>query len=151
MPTLAINFSRPASQIVAQYYNLIRLGTSGYRAMHEACQEVAIELAGQIAELGPFEMLSTGHDLPVIAWTLKEPTNWSLYDLSDRLRDRGWQVPTYRMPANREKWRRSASWCATDSRTIWPACCCATSSRHLDWFATQPGFKPSLEGAGFHH
>jgi len=38
MPTLAINFSRPASQIVAQYYNLIRLGKSGYRAVHEACQ-----------------------------------------------------------------------------------------------------------------
>ena len=49
MPTLAINFSRPASQIVAQYYNLIRLGRSGYRAVHEACREVAIELAGQIA------------------------------------------------------------------------------------------------------
>ena len=27
MPTLAINFSRPASQVVAQYYNLIRLGS----------------------------------------------------------------------------------------------------------------------------
>ena len=65
MPTLAINFSRPASQIVAQYYNLIRLGRSGYRAVHEACRDVAIELAGQIAELGPFEMLSTGQDLPV--------------------------------------------------------------------------------------
>ncbi len=98
MPTLAINFSRPASQIVAQYYNLIRLGKAGYRAIHEACQEVAVELAGQIAELGPFEMLSTGRDLPVLAWTLREQTNWSLYDLSDRLRDRGWQVPTYRMP-----------------------------------------------------
>jgi glutamate decarboxylase len=41
MPTLAINFSRPASQVVAQYYNLIRLGKSGYRAIHQACQEVA--------------------------------------------------------------------------------------------------------------
>ncbi len=47
-------------------------------------------------------MLSTGHDLPVIAWTLKDPANWSLY-VSDRLRDRGWQVPTYRMPANRQE------------------------------------------------
>jgi glutamate decarboxylase len=23
--------------------------------------------------------------------------------------------------------------------------------RHLDWFATQPGLKPTLNGAGFHH
>jgi glutamate decarboxylase len=152
MPTLAINFSRPASQIVAQYYNLIRLGKSGYRAIHEACQEVAVELAGQIAELGPFKMLSTGHDLPVIAWTLKDPTlNWSLYDLSDRLRDRGWQVPTYRMPANRQDaiiqrvvvrngfTHDLASMLLRDIR------------RHLDWFATQPGFHPTLDGAGYHH
>ena len=152
MPTLAINFSRPASQIVAQYYNLIRLGKSGYRAIHEACQEVAVELAGQIAELGPFKMLSTGHDLPVIAWTLKDPTlNWSLYDLSDRLRDRGWQVPTYRMPANRQDaiiqrvvvrngfTHDLASMLLRDIR------------RHLDWFATQPGFHLTLDGAGYHH
>ena len=43
MPTLAINFPRPASQVVAQYYNLIRLGKSGYRAIHQACQDVAVQ------------------------------------------------------------------------------------------------------------
>jgi glutamate decarboxylase len=74
MPTLAINFSRPASQVVAQYYNLIRLGKSGYRAIHQACQDVAVNLAGQIGEMGPFELLSDGRDLPVFAWTLKDPT-----------------------------------------------------------------------------
>ena len=108
MPTMAINFSRPASQIVAQYYNLIRLGKSGYRAIHEACQEVAVELGRKIEGIGPFELLSTGTDLPVLSWTLKEQPNWSLYDLSDRLRDRGWQVPTYRLPAEAgEMW-----WCS---------------------------------------
>ena len=113
---------------------------------------MAVELAGQIAELGPFKMLSTGHDLPVIAWTLKDPTlNWSLYDLSDRLRDRGWQVPTYRMPANRQDaiiqrvvvrngfTHDLASMLLRDIR------------RHLDWFATQPGFHLTLDGAGYHH
>ena len=63
MPTLAINFSRPASQVVAQYYNLIRLGKSGYRAIHQACQDVAVHLARQIGEMGPFELLSDGRDL----------------------------------------------------------------------------------------
>ena len=103
MSTLAINFSRPASQVVAQYYNLIRLGKSGYRAIHQACQDVAVRLAGQIADLGPFEIVSGGTDLPVISWRLKEDAHWSLYDLADRLRDRGWQVPAYRMPANRQE------------------------------------------------
>jgi glutamate decarboxylase len=152
MPTLAINFSRPASQIVAQYYNLIRLGKSGYRAIHEACQEVAIDLAAQIAELGPFEMLSTGHDLPVLAWTLKEPNpNWSLYDLSDRLRDRGWQVPTYRMPANRQQMAIQRVVVRNGFTHDLAGMLIRDIHRHLEWFATQPGFIASLEGAGFHH
>jgi glutamate decarboxylase len=151
MPTLAINFSRPASQIVAQYYNLIRLGCSGYRAVHEACREVAVELAGKIAELGPFEMLSTGHDLPVLAWKLKQPSNWTLYDLSDRLRDRGWQVPAYRMPANRDETVLQRIVVRNGFTHDLAGMLLRDMKRHLDWFALQPGFTPSPAGVGFHH
>jgi glutamate decarboxylase len=151
MPTLAINFSRPASQIVAQYYNLIRLGRSGYRAVHEACQEVAGDLASQIAALGPFRVLSTGRDLPVVAWTLAEPAHWSLYDLSDRLRDRGWQVPSYRMPANRQEMVIQRAVIRNGFTHDLAGMLVRDIRRHLDWFAAQPGFKPSLDGAGFHH
>jgi len=151
MPTLAINFSRPASQVVAQYYNLIRLGKSGYRAIHQACQDVAVHLAKQIAAIGPFELMSQGTDLPVFAWKLKQETHWSLYDLADRLRDRGWQVPAYRMPANREDLvvqrvvvRNGFTFELADMlvRDI---------RRHLDWFAGQPGFRSTAHAAQFHH
>jgi glutamate decarboxylase len=151
MPTLAINFSRPASQIVAQYYNLIRLGRSGYREIHDACQEIAVDLARQIASLGPFRLLSTGLDLPVVAWTLQEPANWSLYDLSDRLRDRGWQVPSYRMPANRQEIVIQRAVIRNGFTHDLAGMLVRDMRRHLDWFAAQPGFKPSLDGAGFHH
>ena len=152
MPTLAINFSRPASQIVAQYYNLIRLGKAGYRAIHEACQEVAVELGAEIAKLGPFEMLSTGQDLPVIAWTLKDTKlNWSLYDLSDRLRDRGWQVPTYRMPANRQDVILQRIVVRNGFTHDLAGMLLRDMRRHLNWFATQPGFNPTLDGSGYHH
>jgi len=151
MPTLAINFSRPASQVVAQYYNLIRLGKSGYRAIHQACQDVAAHLAGQIASLGPFELLGEGKDLPVFAWKLKENTHWSLYDLADRLRDRGWQVPAYRMPANRQDLVvqrvvvRNGFTCDLADMLV------KDIRRHLDWFASQPGLRSKAEGAQFHH
>ena len=151
MPTLAINFSRPASQIVAQYYNFIRLGKSGYRAVHEACREVAAELGHRIAAIGPFEVLSYGLDLPVVAWTLKETGNWSLYDLSDRLRDRGWQVPAYRMPANRQQMVIQRAVIRNGFTHDLADMLLHDMQRHLGWFATQPGFRPSLEGAGFHH
>ncbi len=151
MPTLAINFSRPASQVVAQYYNLIRLGHSGYRAIHQACQDVAVYLARRIAELGPFEVISTGTDLPVFAWKLKEQTHWSLYDLADRLRDRGWQVPAYRMPANCEDLVvqraviRNGFTCDLADMLV------RDIKRHLDWLVSQPGLRPKMEGAQFHH
>jgi glutamate decarboxylase len=155
MPTLAINFLRPASQIVAQYYNLIRLGVSGYRAIHQACQDVAVSLAKQIGDMGPFELLSNGRDLPVVAWTLKatenSPANWSLYDLADRLRDRGWQVPAYRMPANRQDLVVQRVVVRNGFTHDLAGMLLRDVRRHLDWFATQPGLRPTTDGAGFHH
>jgi glutamate decarboxylase len=60
MPTFALNFSRPGGQIVCQYYNFLRLGKDGYRRIHNACYATAQYLAGEIAAMGPFEMLYSG-------------------------------------------------------------------------------------------
>jgi glutamate decarboxylase len=151
MPTLAINFSRPASQIVAQYYNLIRLGKAGYREIHKACHQVAVHLGKGIEAQGPFELAGAGQDLPVLAWRLKQQTNWSLYDLSDRLRDRGWQVPAYRMPANREEVVVQRAVVRNGFTRDLAEMLLRDIERHLAWFGSQPGFKPSGTGAGFHH
>lgn len=100
MPVFQINFSRPAGQIVAQYYNFVRLGREGYRAVHGACYDTGAYLAEQVPLLGPFELLcsadpSTG--IPAVTWRIREgeDPNYSLYDLADRLRVKGWQVPAY--------------------------------------------------------
>ena len=151
MPTLAINFSRPASQIVAQYYNLIRLGRSGYHAIHQACQDVALYLGRQIESVGPFELISRGTDLPVFAWKLKQEANWSLYDLADRLRDRGWQVPAYRMPANRQDLVVQRAVIRNGFTRDMADMLMKDIRRHLDWFESQPGLRPRVEGAQFHH
>ena len=151
MPTLAINFSRPASQIVAQYYNLIRLGRSGYHAIHQACQDVALYLGRQIESVGPFELVSRGTDLPVFAWKLKQEVNWSLYDLADRLRDRGWQVPAYRMPANRRDLVVQRAVIRNGFTRDMADMLMRDIRRHLDWFDSQPGLRPKIEGAQFHH
>ncbi len=100
MPTFALNFSRPGSQIIAQYYNFLRLGKEGYRRIHQACQDVAVYLSSEIAKMGPFELLTEGKDIPVFAWTLKEKTYFTLYELSNKLRENGWQVPAYSLPDN---------------------------------------------------
>ncbi|MBW1596313.1 glutamate decarboxylase [Streptomyces sp. JJ38] len=105
MPTFALNFSRPGGEIVAQYYNLLRLGREGYRKVHTACRETARWLAGEIASMGPFTPVYDGHGgLPAVTWTLSDPAApFTLYDLSDQLRRRGWQVPAYPLPPDREQ------------------------------------------------
>ena len=102
MPTLAINFSRPGAQVLLQYYNFLRLGFDGYQRVQQVSQDVALHLSGAIAKMGPFELLSDGSDLPVFAWRLGPNCNgmWDLHDLSNQLREKGWQVPAYPLPDN---------------------------------------------------
>jgi glutamate decarboxylase len=105
MPTFALNFSRPAGQVVCQYYNFLRLGFEGYRKIQEACYQTAQYIADEISGMGPFRIIHDGRGgLPAVCWTLGDNAGdrFSLYDLSDRLRARGWQVPAYSLPPNRQ-------------------------------------------------
>ena len=100
MPVFQINFSRPAGQVVAQYYNFVRLGRDGYRNVHDACYETGNYLAQEIVTLGPFDLLCDSDartGIPSVAWRIHEGEDpgYTLYDLADRLRARGWQVPAY--------------------------------------------------------
>lgn len=100
IPTIAINFSRPAGQIIAQYYDFVRLGKEGYRAIQQASYAVAAQIAKGIAAMGAFEFISTGDprtDIPAVCFFMKEGYNpgYNLFELSDRLRVRGWQVPAF--------------------------------------------------------
>ncbi len=102
MPTFALNFSRPGAQVVAQYYNFLRLGFEGYRKVHGYSRDVAVRLSGKVAELGPFALLTKGDELPVFAFTLADGVdNFSVFDVSGALRERGWLVPAYTFPENR--------------------------------------------------
>ena len=102
MPTFALNFSRPGAQVVAQYYNFLRLGFEGYRRVQQYARDIATGLAARLDELGPFELLTRGDELPVFAFALKpEVENYTVFDLSLALRERGWQVPAYTFPENR--------------------------------------------------
>ncbi|GAB3615720.1 glutamate decarboxylase [Okibacterium endophyticum] len=98
MPTFALNFSRPGAQVVAQYYEFVRLGMAGYTAVQQAARTTATELARRIEELGPFELLTRGDELPVFAFTVTEGSGFTVYNVSEALRSFGWQVPAYPMP-----------------------------------------------------
>lgn len=102
MPTMAINFSRSASQVIGQYYNFLRFGFDGYKKIHQRTKDVAMYLAKEIEGTNLFEIYNDGKNLPIVCYKLKEDANvqWNLYDLADRLAMKGWQVPAYPLPAN---------------------------------------------------
>ncbi len=100
MPTMAINFSRSASQILGQYYNFLRYGFEGYRQIHQRTKDVAMYLSSELEKTGLFEIYNNGENLPIVCYKLKDDAkvNWTLYDLADRLLMKGWQVPAYPLP-----------------------------------------------------
>ena len=102
MPTFALNFSRPGAQVVAQYYNFLRLGFDGYAQVQSYAREVATRLSSEIEQLGPFKLITRGDELPVFAFMLNEDVdNYTVFDVSNAMRERGWQLPAYTFPENR--------------------------------------------------
>jgi glutamate decarboxylase len=103
MPTFNLNFSRPGSEVIAQYFMLLSLGRDGYKAVQGAAREVATRLAADIAAIGPYRLITDGGQLPVFAFAVSpEVENYSVFDVSLRLRERGWLVPAYTFPENRQ-------------------------------------------------
>jgi glutamate decarboxylase len=103
MPTFSLNFSRPGSEVVAQYFMFASLGREGYRAVMRQAQAIAQHIADGVAKIGPYRLVTHGDDLPVFAFALDPSVeNYTVFDVSDRLRQRGWLVPAYTFPENRQ-------------------------------------------------
>jgi glutamate decarboxylase len=104
MPTIGMNFSRPGAQVVGQYFNFIHLGFEGYQHRMKTLEAIACHLADSIAKLGPLRLVSHPlGQLPVFAVSLDPAiSNWTVFQLADKLRERGWLIPAYTLPANCE-------------------------------------------------
>ena len=100
MPTFALNFSRPGNQIIAQYYNFLRLGREGYTKIIQSLHDTASYLAYNISKIEPFELVTDGNDIPVFAFKVKDGYNFTVFDISEMVRHRGWLIPAYTLPEN---------------------------------------------------
>lgn len=151
LPNFALNFSRPGNQVVAQYYNFLRLGHEGYREIHQASQDVAMYLSSGLAELGPFQLISDGSDIPVFAFTTNEKANFSVFDVSNKLRERGWLVPAYTFPKNREDLAVLRCVCKEGFTRDMADMLLLDMQHAIDYFASRPDHSPQIKGNGFHH
>lgn len=106
MPTATLNFSRNAMQIAVQYYLFLRLGRQGYTSIMEHAVNNAERLREQLVESGYFNIMNKTQRIPVVALTLKRQfKNFSEFDVSAKVRERGWVLSAYTMPPNAEEVR----------------------------------------------
>ncbi|GLT28762.1 hypothetical protein SLA2020_036700 [Shorea laevis] len=97
-PTFTLNFSKGSSQVIAQYYQLIRLGYEGYRSVMENCRENMLVLKQGLEATGRFDIISKDNGVPLVAFSLKDNSSHDEFEVSETLRRFGWIVPAYTMP-----------------------------------------------------
>ncbi|WP_417747134.1 glutamate decarboxylase [Rosistilla oblonga] len=158
MRDIALNFSRPGGPVVCQYYNFLRLGKEGYRKIHTACYETAKFVARELEKLDYFDVIYDGDmesGIPALCWKIKEGVDpgFSLYDLADRLRSRGWQVPAYALPANRQDLAIQRILVRHGVSRDLGALLIEDIKRSIDYFKKHPVQSQitSEEASGFHH
>jgi len=103
--TFTLNFSTGSAMVLAQYYNFVRLGHSGYRYIMETMKYNARTLAREIAATGQFEIIGGAEEeqLPLVAFKLKSEHDYDEFDVAAQLAaERGWMVPAYTLPPNAE-------------------------------------------------
>jgi glutamate decarboxylase len=103
---VGLNFSRPAAQILGQYYQFIRLGFQGYKEVQYNSLTIAKYIHDEIGKMAPFVNYSDEVVNPLFIWYLKpeyaKTAKWTLYDLQDKLSQQGWMVPAYTLPSKLE-------------------------------------------------
>ena len=104
--SFTLNFSKGASQVIGQYYQMIRLGKHGYRSIMMNLTRTADYLAANLKNLG-FIIMSkgSGQGLPLVAFRLdpKHKHHYDEFAVAHHLRERGWVVPAYTMAPHSEK------------------------------------------------
>ncbi len=101
---VGLNFSRPAAQILGQYYQFIRLGFEGYKEIQANSLAIAKYIHDTVGEMAEFRPYSPEVPNPIVAWLMKtdyqKTAKWTLFDLQDKLAQKGWMVPAYTLPAD---------------------------------------------------
>src|ERR671922_107089 len=99
--TFTLNFSTGSAMVLAQYYNFVRFGHAGYEFLMKMMQANAERLAERIRGIGPFEMIGSGEQLPLVAFKLTGDQPYDEFDVASQLAaERGWMVPAYHLPPN---------------------------------------------------
>jgi glutamate decarboxylase len=129
----------------------LRLGREGYRRIHETSQKVALYVSGHLAKMGPFTLISDGSDLPVFAFTTNEKASFSVFDISDKVRERGWLLPAYTFPKNREDLAVLRCVCKEGFTRDMADLLLRDIRNAVKHFNSLKQHQPRVKGSAFHH
>ncbi len=102
--TFTLNFSGSSSFVLAQYYQFIRLGHSGYSSVVRAMTKNRHALADRLREEDALTIYDD--DRPTLPLLIAKTNDDEPFDSTELVgelaRRRGWMVPAYQMPPNNE-------------------------------------------------
>ena len=138
----------PGGQIIAQYYNFLRLGHAGYRRDPPGLlrhRPVALHRDRQAGAVRVHLRRRPGQQHPgVCCESAGGGPRYTLYDLSDQLTRRGWQVPAFPLPGGVRHGRSADHDPPGVSRDM--AACCSTTSAGGGPLRQAPGHRAHVEG-----
>lgn len=103
MPTYNLNFSKGASTVITQYFNLLNLGREGYEGLMHVLMLNTNYLSNMMEKSGKFKIINKENKvLPLVAFELADDIPYDVFTLSERMRQRGWIIPAYTLPKNAE-------------------------------------------------
>jgi len=106
MPTATLNFSRNSFQVAVQYYQFLRLGFDGFKRVMQRTLENAVALRQKLVDSGYFTIMNDTQRIPVVAVTLHDKyKKFNEFDVSNKVRERGWVISAYSMPPDAEEVR----------------------------------------------
>lgn len=100
MPNYSLNFSRPSAQVVAQYYNFLRLGMDGYRRVMKQVMHNARYLVRQLKEFNMLSVIGDAELFPVVVVCAATDSGLDLFNVVHEMKARGWTIPAYTLPAD---------------------------------------------------
>ncbi len=103
MPNYSLNFSRPSTSVILQYFAFLRLGLEGYAEIVRTVLANATALGARLSEVEGLGLITDGSEFPIVALRADDPERTDLVSVSHLLRERGWIVPAYTLPANAER------------------------------------------------
>jgi glutamate decarboxylase len=84
------------------YFGLANGVSQGYKDVMQNCRDNAAVLREGIQSMGYFDVVSKDSGVPLVAFSLRDASRYTVFEVAESLRRFGWIVPAYTMPADAE-------------------------------------------------